>query len=81
MHIEFGSHTDARGSDKYNMSLSKKRAKSAMEYIIKQGIEAERVSYLGYGETNLINTCGNGVECSDELHEENRRTEFKVTSY
>jgi outer membrane protein OmpA-like peptidoglycan-associated protein len=81
MHIELGSHTDARGSDTYNMSLSKKRAKAAMGYLIKQGIESERVTYQGYGETSVINKCENGVNCSDELHEENRRTEFKVTSY
>jgi len=79
--IEMGSHTDARGSDAYNLKLSQRRAKSAMEYIITQGIDKERMSRKGYGETTLINSCKNGVKCSDEEHEENRRTEFKVVGF
>ncbi|MCB0761690.1 MAG: OmpA family protein [Flavobacteriales bacterium] len=81
MKIEMGSHTDARGSASYNQKLSEKRARAAMEYLIDQGINKDRVTYRGYGEEILLNTCENGVKCSDELHEENRRTEFKVTDY
>ncbi len=79
--IEMGSHTDARGSDSYNMKLSQRRAKSAMEYIISQGISKERMSWRGYGETVLVNNCKNGVDCDDQTHEENRRTEFKVVGF
>lgn len=81
MEIELGSHTDARGSENYNQSLSQKRAKAAAEYILSQGIAAHRLSWKGYGEASLINNCADGIQCSDELHEENRRTEFKVLSY
>lgn len=76
--IEMGSHTDARGSDSYNLKLSKRRAKSAMEYLIKKGIDPNRLTWKGYGETTLVNACANGVSCPDEVHEENRRTTFKV---
>ncbi len=78
--IEAGSHTDARGKDKYNMKLSEKRAKSTVDYIVSKGIDAERIIYQGYGETLLVNQCKNGVKCSDEEHQLNRRTEFKITN-
>lgn len=81
MKIELGSHTDARGSDSYNMKLSRKRAKAAVEYMVSKGIDADRMAYKGYGETTLLNDCGNGNDCSDEEHEQNRRTEFKVIDF
>ena len=78
--IELGSHTDCRGSSKSNQILSQKRAKSSAQYIIsKGGIAAERLSYKGYGESQIINGCVDGVTCSDEEHAVNRRTEFKIT--
>lgn len=77
--LELGSHTDCRGTNEYNDVLSDNRAKSAIEYIISKGISASRLTYSGYGETELRNTCSDGVECSDEEHQLNRRTEFKVT--
>ncbi len=76
--IELGSHTDSQGSDEYNMQLSEKRAKSAFDYMIAQGISATRITGKGYGETHLLNNCGNGVKCSEEEHSKNRRLEFKV---
>ncbi len=79
--IEIGSHTDSRGSDVYNMKLSERRAESARNYIISQGISESRISWKGYGETILVNGCKNGVNCDNLLHEENRRTEFKVIGY
>ncbi len=79
--IELGSHTDSRGSDSYNMTLSQKRAESAVSYIISQGIAPNRIIAKGYGESQLINRCANGVNCSPEEHQANRRTEFKVISY
>ena len=78
MKIDVRSHTDSRGSDSYNLKLSERRAKSTAEWIISQGIDASRITYKGYGETQLINKCKNGVKCSDEEHEENRRSEFMV---
>jgi len=78
LHIEMGSHTDARGSDKYNEVLSDKRAHAAVDYLIASGIKKERLTWKGYGETVLVNGCKNDVECTDEEHQENRRTEFKV---
>lgn len=76
--VELGSHTDARGTDSYNLILSQKRSDSAVGYIIKSGISKDRITAKGYGETQLINRCKNGVECSDEEHRQNRRTEFKI---
>jgi peptidoglycan-associated lipoprotein len=76
--VELSSHTDSRADDRYNMSLSEKRAKAAVEYLISRGIDANRLKGKGYGETKLVNRCGNGVDCFEEEHQQNRRTEFKV---
>ncbi len=76
--IEISAHTDSRGSDSYNITLSQKRAKSVADYIVAQGIDAGRLSSLGYGEYRLLNKCKNEVPCSDAEHELNRRTEFKI---
>lgn len=78
--IELGSHTDSRGSDEYNMKLSQRRADAAVEYIISQGIQSQRLAAKGYGESRLTNRCANGIPCSDADHQANRRTEFKVIS-
>ena len=77
--IEMGSHTDSRAGDQYNMILSEKRAKATVDYLIFRGIDATRLKAKGYGETRLVNRCKNGVECTEEEHQQNRRTEFKVT--
>ena len=77
--VELGSHTDSRGSDAYNLTLSQKRAKSSREYIVKNGVNAESITYKGYGETELTNKCINGVKCTEKEHEANRRTEIKIT--
>lgn len=78
--IELSSHTDSRGSDAYNLNLSQRRAESAVAYVVSKGIEKSRIQAKGYGETQLVNECSNGVVCSTEAHQENRRTEFKVVS-
>lgn len=77
--IELSSHTDARGSDKYNQTLSQKRAQSAVDYIVSKGISKDRITAKGYGETKPLNKCTNGVKCTEDEHQWNRRTEFKVT--
>lgn len=79
--IELSSHTDSRGGDAYNLDLSEKRAKSAVDYIISQGITSNRIIHKGYGEMALLNKCSNGVQCASEEHQANRRTELKVLKY
>ncbi len=80
MHIKIESHTDSRNTDEYNRSLSDRRAKSTREYLISQGIEANRLeSAIGYGESQLINKCKNGVSCTEVEHQMNRRSEFIIT--
>ena len=79
MVIKIESHTDSRGSDRYNMKLSDRRAKSTRDYIISRGIDANRIeSAIGYGETQLLNKCSNGVKCSKEEHQLNRRSYFYI---
>ncbi|MBL7818219.1 MAG: OmpA family protein [Saprospiraceae bacterium] len=80
MVIELSSHTDSRGSDDYNMKLSQRRADGVKKYLVDKGIAENRIVAKGYGETQLVNNCGNGVKCSDEEHLNNRRTEFKILS-
>ncbi len=79
--VELGSHTDSRGKDKYNLDLSQKRAEAAVEYLVKNGIDASRISAKGYGETKLVNRCKNGVKCSERRHQMNRRTELKIKGF
>lgn len=76
--VEIRSHTDSRGSSKYNLELSEKRAKAVYDYLVKNGINKYRLKYKGYGESKLLNKCKDGVRCSDSEHAKNRRTDFKV---
>lgn len=76
--VELSSHTDSRGSDKYNLKLSKQRAQSCVDYIVAQGISKKLITAKGYGETKLLNKCKNGVWCSVDDHQMNRRTELKL---
>jgi len=78
IHIELSSHTDSRGSDPYNLKLSQKRAQSAVNYIISQGVAGERIYAKGYGESQPLNKCTNKVKCAEDEFQVNRRTEFKV---
>ena len=78
MTIELSSHTDSRGTVPYNISLSQCRADSAVAYIINKGILKSRIAAKGYGESKLVNECADGVQCSDEQHQQNRRTEIKI---
>jgi outer membrane protein OmpA-like peptidoglycan-associated protein len=80
MKIELSSHTDARGNDSYNEDLSQRRANSAVAWIVSKGVTADRILAKGYGEKQLLNKCTNGVECTEEEHQLNRRTEFKITA-
>jgi len=76
--IELGSHTDCRGTNEYNEALAQRRAVSAATYIKKRIKDPSRITYKGYGEYKLKNKCSDGVECTPEEHQENRRTEFLI---
>ncbi len=76
--IKVNSHTDSRGVDAYNLWLSQKRAEATVDYMISKGISANRLQGEGYGETRLVNDCANGVQCSEEQHQLNRRSEFII---
>ncbi|KAB7727942.1 OmpA family protein [Rudanella paleaurantiibacter] len=78
MKIELRSHTDARASDAYNLKLSENRARAAMDYIVSRGIKPNRLVARGYGESEILNGCIDGTDCTDADHQQNRRTEFKI---
>lgn len=78
LRIEIMSHTDSRGNDSYNLSLSQQRAQSVVNYLVENGISRNRLVAKGYGETRLKNRCANGVDCSEADHQANRRTEFRI---
>jgi outer membrane protein OmpA-like peptidoglycan-associated protein len=78
MAVEIASHTDARGSDDYNLQLSQQRAESVVNWLVAQGISRSRLTPKGYGETRLVNDCGNGMDCTEQEHQLNRRTEFRI---
>jgi len=80
LQIEIGSHTDSQGEAKFNQYLSERRAKAALNYLASKGISRNRLSAKGYGESQLLNQCKDGVLCTEEEHERNRRTELKVLS-
>ncbi|MEP2278031.1 OmpA family protein [Maribacter sp.] len=79
--IEIGTHTDIRGNGGYNKNLSQKRADSAKDYLVKNGIESERIVSKGYGESKPIVVCGTEKDCTEEDHEWNRRCEFVVVGW
>lgn len=76
--IELSSHTDSRGAAVYNLRLSQQRAEAAVNYLVGKGVARNRMLAKGYGEGRLLNACGNGTDCTENEHQENRRTEIKV---
>lgn len=76
--IEIGSHADARGSDKYNMGLSERRAASTLEYLVENGIDRSRLTSKGYGESMPLNDCTEPTGCTNEQYAKNRRSEFTI---
>ncbi len=76
--VVVSAHTDSRGSAVYNLRLSDKRAINARLYLTARGISSTRIIIKGYGETQLLNHCADGVECSEEEHTQNRRVELKL---
>jgi immunogenic 75 kDa protein PG4 len=81
MKVDVRLHTDSRGSDKYNLALSERRAKSTIKWIVSHGIKKNRITGKGYGETQLVNGCSNGVPCTEEEHQANRRSEFIIVQF
>lgn len=79
MKLDIRSHTDSRASHQYNQSLSDRRAKSTVNWLIENGIARERLTGRGYGETELVNECSDDVNCTEEQHQMNRRSEFIIT--
>ncbi|WP_264526337.1 OmpA family protein [Flavobacterium sp. N502536] len=78
--LDIRSHTDSRQTLKYNQVLSDKRAKSTRNWLIQKGVDPTRLTAKGYGETQLVNHCSDGVKCTEEEHERNRRSEFVITN-
>ena len=78
--IEVYSHTDSKGTSKYNKVLSVNRANTVKRYMETKGIAEDRIIAIGYGEEKLLNKCSDGVSCTKEEHQQNRRTEFKIIS-
>lgn len=78
MVIELSSHTDAQGVSTYNQKLSQRRAESTKQWLLDKGIADARIKPVGYGESQILNQCTNGVRCNDDEHRFNRRSEFKI---
>lgn len=79
MEIDVRSHTDSRQTAKYNLDLSERRVKATIAWLVKNGIDAKRLTGRGYGESQLVNQCSDGVKCTEEEHQSNRRSEFIIT--
>lgn len=80
MKIDVRSHTDSRQSSEYNQKLSDKRAKATIAWLVKNGIDSTRLIGKGYGESELVNQCADGVKCTEKEHLANRRSEFIIVS-
>lgn len=76
--VEISSHTDARGSDRFNKKLSQRRAEAIVRWLRSEGIRKNRLLAKGYGESRLVNNCSDGKECEEYEHQLNRRTEFRI---
>jgi outer membrane protein OmpA-like peptidoglycan-associated protein/tetratricopeptide (TPR) repeat protein len=78
--IEIRSHTDTRGNALDNLSLSQRRVNEVVDFLIDKGVTRARMRGVGKGESEPVNTCGDGVQCTEAEHQRNRRTEFKILS-
>jgi outer membrane protein OmpA-like peptidoglycan-associated protein/tetratricopeptide (TPR) repeat protein len=76
--VNIGAHADSKGSNRYNLELSGKRATAVTNYLISRGISKSRIEARGFGEELILNQCSDGAECSDEEHSLNRRAEIKI---
>lgn len=78
MRGEIMAHTDSRADDDFNMKLSQQRAEAVQNWLVERGVDPKRLEARGYGETQLVNTCADGVDCTEEEHQRNRRVEFRI---
>ncbi|MCA4806972.1 OmpA family protein [Myroides odoratimimus] len=78
MKIDVRSHTDSRGNPNYNLKLSDRRAKATVDWIVSQGVNPEQISGQGFGQTQPLIPCENGMGCTEEQHQLNRRSEFII---
>ncbi|MCP2028228.1 outer membrane protein OmpA-like peptidoglycan-associated protein [Flavobacterium sp. HSC-32F16] len=79
MKLDIRSYTDSRATQAYNKNLSQWRAKATIDWLIKNGVAKNRLTGKGYGETELVNQCADGIDCTEEEHQMNRRSEFIIT--
>jgi len=79
MTLDVRAHTDSRASNAYNQKLSERRTKSTIAWLVKNGVAKNRLTGKGYGETQLVNKCADGVECTEDEHQMNRRSQFIIT--
>lgn len=79
LNILIGSYTDSRQTEEYNLRLSHQRAKATFKFLVDSGIAPNRLQYKGYGESQLVNNCSDGVSCTEQEHEMNRRSSFVIT--
>jgi outer membrane protein OmpA-like peptidoglycan-associated protein/tetratricopeptide (TPR) repeat protein len=79
--VRIESHTDSRSPQSYNLRLSQNRATSTRNWLIQRGIAPSRLSAVGYGESQLINRCADGVPCTEAEHQLNRRSMFIIENY
>jgi outer membrane protein OmpA-like peptidoglycan-associated protein/tetratricopeptide (TPR) repeat protein len=77
-HLHIGAYADSQGTHEFNLELSNKRAAAVVKYLLDKGVDKTRITSIGFGEQLLLNSCSNGVDCSDEEHAKNRRAELKV---
>jgi outer membrane protein OmpA-like peptidoglycan-associated protein len=80
MKIEIRSYTDSRAAAEYNLKLSERRAESTKQWLVKNGIDESRLKAKGFGESELVNKCEDGIDCIEEEHQANRRSEFVLFS-
>ncbi len=78
--IEITAHSDAQGSDKINHWFAARRAIRTVDYMVRQGIDSKRITGKGFGATQLINRCAREIDCTEEEHARNRRSEFVIVS-
>ena len=76
--VEISSHTDSKGDNIENLLLSQRRADTIVAWLVEQGIRKDQLLPRGYGETQLVNECKDGVRCTEEQHQQNRRTEIRI---
>ena len=79
--LKITSHTDSRGTSKYNDWLSQRRVDKTKDYLLSKGVPAEKLTTEAYGETMLLNECDDNTYCPEDKHAVNRRSEFVIIEF